>query len=130
MENQDAYFRGLNKQVTVEERPIISSTPLIGPLVVRIRGLWNGVLTKWRLLQIQNQVNSTLVEELRQQSIRMNQEAERLADLDRTQTTTHRDTAVLSAQIRQLNRRLQELDDRLARLEKSSNKSQIAGNGK
>jgi hypothetical protein len=65
----------------------------------------------------QDHVNSTLVEEIRQQAIRVDQEAEVLAQLDKEQTTSRRESAVLFAQNHQLSERLRALEARVAELE-------------
>ena len=53
----------------VREQPFRSDKPLIGPLIVRVRSLWNSVATKWYvrpLIRQQNTINRRLVEINRQ----------------------------------------------------------------
>lgn len=59
----------LLKKSQVRERPFTSTTPIIGPLLVRFREVWNSVATKWYvrpLLQQQNSFNQLVVSQLRE----------------------------------------------------------------
>ena len=51
----------------VQERPFVSSVPIIGPLIAWFRTLWNSVSTKWfvrDMRQQQNEVNRIVVKHL------------------------------------------------------------------
>jgi len=63
----------------VREQPFRSDKPFIGPLIVRVRSLWNSVATKWYvrpLIRQQNAINRRLVEINRQ----LREEVERLRE--------------------------------------------------
>jgi GT2 family glycosyltransferase len=101
-------------QWEVVERPFTSTLPLIGPLVAHFRTAWNNVSTKWYvrgLLQQQNSINRQLVTRLQFMD-------ERLVEQDQAHSQLVYDVAELSAQLVQMNRLLQSLDERLAHLEK------------
>ena len=54
----------LRSTATLQEYRFRSQVPLIGPLIVRFRELWNGVATKWYvrpLIQQQNEINQQFV---------------------------------------------------------------------
>jgi hypothetical protein len=100
-------------QWQVKEQPFVSNTPVIGPLIVRFREAWNGVAAKWYvrpLIAQQNEINRQLVETMRQIQYQ-------LIEQDKTQTNTVHDTAEITAQLVQMNRLLQALEERLAQLE-------------
>ncbi len=125
METRETRLETLRREVTVEERPFTSQTPVIGPLIVWFRSAWNSVATKWYmrpLIQQQNRANLRLVDEIGQQNARVDRLAGLLVEQDRAQTGLVHETAVLTTQVRQLNNRLRELDARLARLESAGDK--------
>ena len=103
----------LLKKSQVRERPFISNAPIIGPLLVRFREVWNSVATKWYvrpLLQQQNSFNQLVVSQL--------QEHDQWFILqDREQTELANDLAQMSIHLGQIGRRLQQIDEQLARLE-------------
>ncbi len=97
----------------VTERPFTSAKPLIGPLIARLRQMWNNVATTWYvrpLLQQQNDLNRLLV-------ARLQDHEARLIAQDHEQTSRTHDLAELTAQLAQMNRRLQAIEERLARPE-------------
>ena len=97
----------------VQERPFTSNTPIIGPLLVRFRQMWNSVATKWYvrpLLQQQNSFNQLAVSQL--------QEHDQWFILqDREQTELTHDLAQMTLYLGQISQRLQALDAQLALLE-------------
>jgi hypothetical protein len=107
----------LQEKGQLKERPFSSSVPLLGPLIVRFRSLWNSVAAKWYvrpLIQQQNEFNALLVQRLGDLE---EQIVPQIIEQDREQTRLGRETAELGLQIAQLNRLLQALEERLARLE-------------
>lgn len=107
-------------QARVAERPFTSQAPVVGPLIVWFRSLWNSVAAKWYvrpLLAQQNNFNRLLVERVQAQTQQAEARALQLAEQDRAQTELVRETAELTARVVQLNRALEALDARLARLE-------------
>jgi hypothetical protein len=51
----------------IEEKPFRSDKPVVGPLIVRLRALWNSISTKWYvrpLIEQQNAVNQRLTIEI------------------------------------------------------------------
>ena len=118
METQKTHFQALQRQVITDQVQATSAVPILGPWIVRVRNSWNTLLAKWRLARRQDQVNSTLVDEIWQQAIRVDQEAEIVAHLDKELATSRRESAVLSAQNHQMQKRIHALEARIAELEK------------
>lgn len=59
----------LESKMEVREQPFISNAPVIGPLIVGFRTLWNWMSTKWYvnpLIQQQNEFNVTMTQTLRE----------------------------------------------------------------
>jgi hypothetical protein len=53
----------LETKMQVREQPFVSNAPVIGPLIVGLRSLWNWMSTKWYvlpLLQQQNEFNQSV----------------------------------------------------------------------
>lgn len=103
----------LYDKAEIKEQPFRSPTRVVGPLIARLRSLWNSVATKWYvrpLLQQQNQLNRMLVERLQDHDVR-------LLEQDREQTASAHDLAEITAQLQHTNRLLQSIDRRLQRLE-------------
>jgi hypothetical protein len=106
-----------NDKAEIQEQPFLSTTRVIGPLIVAVRTLWNSVATKWYvrpLLQQQNRFNRLLVQRLHDLDVR-------LIEQDREQTAQSHDLAELAAQLRQTNRLLADIDRRLQQLERRQN---------
>jgi len=97
----------------VEERPFTSHTPIIGPLIVRFRTLWNNISTRWYMLPILTQQNAynQLVAE------RLSDIDNRLITLDREHTQLVHDIAELNIHFVQMNHLLQTINSRLAHIE-------------
>lgn len=97
----------------VQEQPFSSETAVIGGLMARFREAWNSISTKWYvrpLLQQQNEFNRLVVELVREHD-------KWLIAQDREQTALIHDLGELATQLIQMNRLLQSIDARLARLE-------------
>ncbi len=112
-------LQNLAAQTYVEERPFRSQIPLLGPLIVWFRTLWNSVATKWYvrpLIEQQNRFNHQLVARLQEQ-------AARLLDQEQGHTDLIEDTAELVSRIQEMNDLLRSIDARLARLEQDNNPS-------
>lgn len=110
----------LREKGQLRERPFSSTLPLLGPLIVRFRSLWNGVATKWYvrpLIQQQNEFNALLIQRLGDLEAQV---VPQIIEQDREQTRLARETAELGLQISQLNRLLRTLEERLARLEEEA----------
>jgi septal ring factor EnvC (AmiA/AmiB activator) len=78
----DPILDQLRSTATLQEYRFRSQVPLIGPLIVRFRELWNGVATKWYvrpLIQHQSEVNQQLVVVLAAQAAGLRDVASRLA---------------------------------------------------
>ncbi|MCB8984068.1 MAG: hypothetical protein H6659_09595 [Ardenticatenaceae bacterium] len=108
----------LEAQWQVHERPFTSDVPLVGPLIARLRQMWNDVATTWYvrpLLQQQNDLNRLLV-------ARLQDHEARLIAQDHEQTDRAHDLAEMTAQLAQMNRRLHAIEEHLARLEPEQSK--------
>ena len=93
----------LRAKQTIREQPFRSDKPIIGPIIVWLRTVWNNISTRWYvlpLLQQQNEFNASVVAllaaHLRDVGERLEEIDERLIDLDRDQTTLTRNVAELS----------------------------------
>ncbi|HHH41733.1 MAG TPA: hypothetical protein ENK56_06980 [Chloroflexi bacterium] len=98
----------------VREQPFRSDKPFIGPLIVRVRSLWNSVATKWYvrpLIQQQNAINRRLVEINRQLREEVEQLREELQVAQETIVALDRElTEVRRLQARTLYRSWEEAD--------------------
>ena len=97
----------------IQERPFLSGVPLFGGLIAWLRTRWNNVATTWYvrpLLVQQNEFNRLMVTQLHEHDAW-------LITQDREQTALLRETAVITTQAVQLQRRLHSLEQRLSRLE-------------
>ena len=107
----------LQKKAQVVERPFVSQTPLVGPIIARFRELWNGVSTKWfvrAIVQQQNEFNDLVVR-------RVNDLDVRFIEQDREGVLLTHSVAELSGRVIQLQRQINQLEARLAQLEKGNN---------
>jgi hypothetical protein len=104
------YLQQLADNWEVEEPTFDSTTPVVGPLLVRLRRGWNWMATKWvvrALLQQQNEINYRLAQ-------RLSDADARLIEMDRDLSATIHDLGELTAQVIQLEHRLRLLEARLA----------------
>jgi hypothetical protein len=104
----------------VQERPFVSHVPVVGPLIVGLREMWNSVSTKWYvrpLLHQQNRVNQlvlVLLDRLYRQSV---EHGQRLTEYDERLILQDRDAVALTREVGELQIRLRQLEKRLAALE-------------
>lgn len=98
----------LINKATIEERPFISNTPIIGGAIVRVRELWNSVSTKWYirpLLNQQNRFNQIVAAQLQEHDIWH-------ISHDQQQTELARQLAELTVELVQINKRLSHLEEK------------------
>jgi hypothetical protein len=97
----------------VVEQPFSSGIPVVGPLIVWFRTMWNSMAAKWYvrpMLDQQNDFNRLAVERLREfESFSYEFSLEQERELNRLR----HDKAALQLQLTQLNRRLAELAKQL-----------------
>lgn len=124
----------LRDKAIVREQPFTSTMPILGRLISRVRTMWNNVATTWYIrpiLQQQNEFNQVIVQQLEhlshqlqvlhvQTQEQMEDLNERLTAQDREQSRLIHDTAEIATHLTQMNRLLQTIDERLARLETAS----------
>jgi hypothetical protein len=103
----------------VKERPFTSDKPIIVPLIVRLRELWNWMSTKWyvrALLEQQNRFNYRILQRLTELETHVLD-----FDADRERTALARDMGELRVRLTALERRLSDnlsaLHARLDRIE-------------
>ena len=103
----------------VEERPFTSDKPIIGPLIVRLRELWNWMSTKWYvrgLLEQQNRFNYRILQRLSELETHVLD-----FNADRESTALARDMGELRVRLTALEQRLNDglstLQARLDRIE-------------
>lgn len=104
----------------VTERPFTSNAPLIGPLIVRLRRLWNNVSTTWYvrpLVQQQNEYNHLLRQSIHQLAEVAGELDGRLTAADQEQTELRAQVAELVTAVHQMNRRLAALEAQLDQAE-------------
>jgi hypothetical protein len=93
----------------------------LGPAIAWWRDTWNSVSTKWYvrpLLQQQNDFNQSLVR-------RLQEHASRLAAQEQAQVELIEDAAGLAEQLKEMNRLLRLIDERLARLEATRSQHEL-----
>ncbi len=98
----------------VRERPFISTIPLVGKLIARLRQAWNNVATTSYirpLLEQQNAFNQDVAAQFQNHASRLNTFTQKYID-------QVEETAVLTVQLRQMAQHIQVIQERLARLEK------------
>lgn len=109
----------LKQMALIKERPFTSQTPLVGPIIVKLRTWFNSISTKWyvrALLVQQNEFNKQIVQTVDQQTQWLIMQDHEKAEL------TH-EVARLTVQITSLNQQVQALESRLSSLE---NKTQYS----
>ena len=110
----------LQEKGQLKEQEFSSSVPLIGPLIVGFRTLWNSVAAKWArrsLIQQQNEFNTMIVQQMNNFE---SQVFEQVIEQDREQTVLIREMGELSLQINHMIRILEAIDGRLVRLEEGN----------
>lgn len=101
----------------IVERPFESGVPLFGPLIAWFRGVWNSVAAKWYIrpmLAQQNEYNRLLVQRLRDMEAYA---YELTAEQDRDLSRMRHDVAALQTQLRQLNQKLDDVNERLVQVQ-------------
>jgi len=74
----------LESKMEVREQPFISNAPVVGPLIVGFRTLWNWMSTKWYvnpLIQQQNEFNMTMTQTLREMIVSVEALARSVQDM-------------------------------------------------
>jgi GT2 family glycosyltransferase len=101
----------------IEERPFVSDKPIVGPLIARIRELWNSVAAKWFVraqMQQQMMFNLTVVRTLTDFMALMDEIQAQARDADQ-------DSALLAERLvelgEQISDELHAISERLGRLE-------------
>lgn len=120
MERERVELEELREKGVVVERPFTSNTPILGQLIVWFRTAWNNVAARWYvrpLLKQQNTFNQLATAELETHLQRGSEQTQQLIEQDRSQMQLVHETAVLTAQVRQMNQALADLEERLAQLE-------------
>lgn len=110
----------LKEKWRLQERPFVSHVPIIGPIIVRFREVWNSIATKWfvrPLIQQQNELNWLMVrglQELEESISRLQDLASELdaraIDSDHEATSTARKVGELTCAVVHLEERIAELE--------------------
>lgn len=126
-EQVPATLEQLEKAWEVRERPFTSATPVIGPLLVWLRTAWNNVSTKWYVrgvIEQQNAFNRLVVAQFREVERGFEAVGRRLGAVDgrvvaqdREQSEIIHDMGEVAAQLVQLRRQLEALEERVGRME-------------
>lgn len=110
----------LQQKWQVAERPFQSNTAVIGPIIARLRTIWNNIATKWYvrpIVQQQNEFNRLTVTHLEEIALHFEELNGRLIAQDKDQSNLTHDLGELTTQLIQTNRLLKSIDERLSRLE-------------
>lgn len=110
----------LQERARVAERPFTSPTPLVGPLLARLRDAWANVAVRWYvrpLTQQQNAFNLALLEEVRAAEKQLRDEAEIWLAQDADAAALQRAQDELRHELARAEALVQRLEARLARLE-------------
>jgi hypothetical protein len=113
----------------VVERPFHSDVPLLGPLIARLRGLWNSVATKWYvrpLLQQQNDFNLAVAQRM---EVIEEYVFEHSTTQDRELVRLQRETAELQLVAAHLKEVVQALDQQLAQIEAAAAHDDVGADG-
>lgn len=101
-------MRRLQDAAEVAEQPFVSTAPLVGGLIVRIRTAWNNMAGRWYVLAMfrqQNRFNQLAAAQLEEQE-------ERLVAQDHDLTALTHTVAELELQLKQLAQRVRALEAR------------------
>ncbi len=112
-------FSQLARAATVEERPFSSTTPLIGPILVKLRTLWLNMAARWYIRPLttqQNSFNHALITELRETAVAFNRRGQILLAQESDQIYLQQQQADLHAELAQLEENLNDIAIRLQRL--------------
>jgi len=107
----------LKNRQEIHERSFVSGAPIIGPLIVWIRTLWNNIATRWYVLplvQQQNEFNRQLVATLEDIREHLAALEENLADLDSDQMDSAKDIAETRYQLIRLRKDIQGIEAKQA----------------
>lgn len=105
----------IKRKASVREKPFVSSFPIIGPLIVWVRTVWNNMAGRWYVLgmfQQQNEFNDLVVQQLYETETR-------LIEQDSDQSALVQTAAELTLQVTQLKQRVAALEARLAQTQAS-----------
>jgi hypothetical protein len=99
----------------VQERPFVSTVPVVGLFIARFREAWNSVSTKWyvRLLLEQQNLFNRLVKD------QLVEHAQLLAEHDQRLILQDRDATALTRELAEVRIRVHQLEQRLEALERS-----------
>ena len=107
----------IQRRAQVEERAFTSQAPVVGPLIVRFRQVWNSISTRWYvlpLIQQQNEFNLLVVQQLQLTWAVLDELSERLVADDRDVTALAHDLGKLTYAFVRLEQRLAEAAPRSA----------------
>ena len=116
-------FNQFAQAATVEERPFISTTPLIGSILVKLRTLWLNMAARWYIRPLtgqQNSFNHALLHELQTTAVELNRRGEILLAQESDQIALQHQQADLHVELAQLEKNLTNIAARLQRLQKTT----------
>lgn len=96
-------------QFQLVEPSFVSSTPVVGPLIVTVRRLWNWMSTKWYVKGVidqQNQFNTFFVESLRALDLSMQAMESSIIERERTAVRLNTDLTILENRLRRIEQQL------------------------
>lgn len=113
----------LARRAHIEERPFTSTTPLIGPLLARLRAAWASVAARWYVRQLthqQNQFNQALLQRLREDVETLREVTAVYTTQDNELTGLSRQQVELQIQLARAAELIDDLEERLQRLEQGA----------
>ena len=115
---QDAFdgaaLARLAAAAVVEERPFVSTAPLLGPLIARFRAAWNDVASRWyvhHVVEQQNAFNALAVRQLETYEVELREQLALLEEQVVEQEELRRRVQELAAQVAELRRSLLKIQE-------------------
>ena len=115
---QDAFdgaaLARLAAAAVVEERPFVSTAPLLGPLIARFRAAWNDVASRWyvhHVVEQQNAFNALAVRQLETYEFELREQLALLEEQVVEQEELRRRVQELAAQVAELRRSLLKIQE-------------------
>lgn len=117
----------LTESATLEEQPFRSETPLIGPLIVAVRTLWNSISTKWYARPLLLQQSTFNLDVARRVEALETYAYEQISRQDRDLVALRREKAELEVTLARLRDEVQVLQERLGETGEARSDKQGAG---
>ena len=104
----------LTQKSQIQEEPLRSNTPLVGPIIAKFRNLWGSVAAKWMIhhfVRQQNEFNTLASMQLQTLDARLIEQDHDLVALTRRVAELHVTMHQLQKQIENVDAQLAEIED-------------------